>query len=95
MLKELEEAAVISPMLQAEFDGLPPPPAQGVSGHMGGGCFVFRLSPGSGGGEADDAMLILARRAVFRFLCEQILGGVGILRSLEPAHETLSAKVLV
>ena len=48
MLKELEEAAVISPMLQAEFDGLPPPPAQGVSGHMAWAedvsCFGFRLA---------------------------------------------------
>ena len=90
LLKEIEEASVINPALQAEFDSLPPP----SSSQNGSGCFTFRLPPTLGAAEAEDAMLVLARRAIFRFLCEQILSGVGILRSLEPAHETPSAKVM-
>ena len=88
MLKEVDEASVINPMLQAEFDALPATTATHT-----GPSFSFRLPPSLGGCEAEDSMLDLARRAVFRFLCEQILGGVGILRSLEPLHETPSAKV--
>jgi len=90
MLKEVDEASVINPMLQAEFDALPATTAIHT-----GTSFSFRLPPSLGGWDAEDSMLDLARRAVFRFLCEQILGGVGILRSLEPSHETPSAKEVV
>ncbi len=89
MLKEVDEASVINPMLQAEFDALP-----AATAIQAGTSFSFRLPPSLGGWEAEDSMLDLARRAIFRFLCDQILGGVGILRTLEPSsHETLSVKV--
>ncbi len=89
MLKELDEASVISPMLQAEFDALP---RSAATANHTGTSFSFRQPPSLGGWDAEDSMLDLARRAAFRFLCEQILGGVGILRSLEPSHEIPSAK---
>jgi hypothetical protein len=89
LLKEIEEVCVINPALQAEYDALPPP----TSGQTGSSSFSFRFPPTLGTIAAEDAMLVLARRAIFRFLCEQILTGFSILCSLGPTHETQSANV--
>jgi hypothetical protein len=90
MLKEVDEASVINPMLQAEFNAL-----EESTSLLAGTSFSFRPPPSLGSWDAEDSMLDLARRAIFRFLCDQIVGGVGILRSLDPSHGAPNAKVQI
>jgi hypothetical protein len=98
-LSEVEDASPVAAAMLDDFAALPPTPTHhgnaspspSPAGAAAG--FGFRLPPSLGSADADDEGLARARRAVFRFLCDQIQRGVGILRILEPAHEALSAEV--